>query len=280
MFGGIHHVAVAVRNLEEALAFYHGKLGLALGKQATVPDQGVKAALLPLGEDEIELLEPTNPAGGVARFLEKKGEGVHHFCVETSDVAAAIERAKTLGLQLIDQAPRQGLAGAIGFLHPSATQGVLVELAQPAEEGPHPHAPATGIRAVGMSTLYLATKDPAASAEALSRNYEAKATGLASDPRFGARTCVVEIGSSRVTLIDAAEFAASPVGGRILAGRGEGLCGLCIAVEDLDDALRHLGQNGIPTEKLGDASVGFLAWIPAERAHGVNLFLSAAARRA
>ena len=119
MFNGIHHVAIVVRDIEKALGFYRDILALPLRKRATVADQGVHAALLPVGDDEIELLEPTNPAGGVARFLEKKGEGIHHLCVETSDVAAALDRIKAANLQVIDQAPRKGLAGMIAFLHPA-----------------------------------------------------------------------------------------------------------------------------------------------------------------
>ncbi len=145
MFAGINHVAVVVRNAGDALRFYHEVLGLPVGHQATVADQGVHAVLLPVGGDEIELLEPTNPAGGVARFLEKKGEGIHHLCVETPDVAAALARIKAANLSVIDQSPRKGLAGTIAFLHPGACHGVLVELAQPPQGAHHASPPASGI---------------------------------------------------------------------------------------------------------------------------------------
>ena len=184
MFIGIHHVAVAVRNLDAALVFYRDILGLPVGRQAVVADQGVKAALLSVGEDEIELLEPTNPAGGVARFLEKKGEGIHHLCVETTDIAAALGQAKAANLPLIDQVPRQGLAGTIGFLHPGATQGVLVELAQPAEGG-HAHPPtATGIQATRVATYYVGVKDLLAAGETFTRNFGAKTQGPERDPQL------------------------------------------------------------------------------------------------
>ncbi|HSC70939.1 MAG TPA: methylmalonyl-CoA epimerase, partial [Candidatus Methylomirabilis sp.] len=149
MITRIHHVAIAVRSIETALQFYQTGLGLAVGQRAEVVDQGVQAVLLPLEEGEIELLEPTDPAGGVARFLERRGEGAHHLCLETPDVSAALAQAKAAGLPLIDQTPRPGLAGLIGFLHPKACHGLLVELAQP--QG-HPDAPDTqrsGIQAVG-----------------------------------------------------------------------------------------------------------------------------------
>src|SRR5215470_20196399 len=118
MLRKIHHVGIVVRTLEEGYAFYRDVLGLRVTKEATVRDQGVRAALLPIGRSEIELLEPIDPAGGVAKFLEKRGEGLHHVCFETPDVAAELAGAKAKELPLIDQAPRAGLAGMICFLHP------------------------------------------------------------------------------------------------------------------------------------------------------------------
>jgi methylmalonyl-CoA epimerase len=131
MLKKIHHVGIVVRNLEEAYAFYRDTLGLHVHKQATVEDQGVKAALLTIGNSEIELLEPINENGGVAKFLEKRGEGLHHICFETDDVDAELEATKKKGIAVIDQKPRVGLAGMICFLHPKANHGVLIEYAQP-----------------------------------------------------------------------------------------------------------------------------------------------------
>ena len=131
MLRKIHHVGIAVHNLEEALAFYRDTLGLPVHKTAVVEDQGVKAALLTIGQSEIELLEPINPNGGLAKFLERRGEGLHHICFETNDVAAELAATKAKGIDVIDQAPRKGLAGMICFLHPRANHGVLVEYAQP-----------------------------------------------------------------------------------------------------------------------------------------------------
>jgi len=133
MLGKIHHIGIVVRNLEQAYAFYRDTLGLPVHKEAVVADQGVKAALLTIGNSEIELLEPINQSGGVAKFLERRGEGLHHICFETNDVAAELAATKAKGIELIDQAPRKGLAGMICFLHPRANHGVLVEYAQPFE---------------------------------------------------------------------------------------------------------------------------------------------------
>lgn len=133
MLRKIHHVGIVVRNLEEAYAFYRDTLGLPVHKTAVVEDQGVKAALLSIGNSEIELLEPINPNGGIAKFLERRGEGLHHICFETDDVAAELAATKAKGIDLIDQTPRKGLAGMICFLHPRANHGVLVEYAQPTD---------------------------------------------------------------------------------------------------------------------------------------------------
>jgi len=131
MLKKIHHVGIVVRNLEEAYAFYRDTLGLPVHKEATVEDQGVKAALLTIGNSEIELLEPINENGGVAKFLEKRGEGLHHICFETDNVDAELEATKKKGIAVLDQKPRVGLAGMICFLHPKANHGVLIEYAQP-----------------------------------------------------------------------------------------------------------------------------------------------------
>jgi len=129
----IHHLAIAVRSLEEALRFYRDTLGLPVHEQAVREDQGVKAALLTIGESEIELLEPLGPDTPVGRFLERRGEGIHHICLQTDDIDKELAELKAKGVELIDQEPRQGLAGRICFLHPRSTKGVLVELAQPSE---------------------------------------------------------------------------------------------------------------------------------------------------
>ena len=131
MLKKIHHVGIAVRSLDEAYAFYRDTLGLRVHKEAVVQDQGVRAALLTCGHSEIELLEPVNPHGTVARFLERRGEGLHHVCFESDDVTAELEAARAKGIPLIDEKPRAGLAGMICFLHPKATAGVLVEYATP-----------------------------------------------------------------------------------------------------------------------------------------------------
>jgi methylmalonyl-CoA/ethylmalonyl-CoA epimerase len=140
----IHHVGIVVERLTDAYAFYRGVLGLPLVGEAEIADQGVRAALLAAGESEIELLEPLGAATPVGRFLARRGEGLHHICFETPHVADSLADLEARGVPLIDRTPRAGLAGQIGFLHPSACSGVLVELATPA--GPPADEPPSPLR--------------------------------------------------------------------------------------------------------------------------------------
>lgn len=135
----IHHVGIVVRHLEEAYGFYRDALGLPLIQEAVVANQGVRAALLSAGESEVELLEPIAP-GGVEKFLDRRGEGLHHVCFEVPNVATALKALQARQVELIDRAPRAGLAGRIAFLHPRACAGVLVELATPPAGAPAPDA--------------------------------------------------------------------------------------------------------------------------------------------
>jgi len=135
MLKKIHHVGVVVQSADEALKFYRDALGLTVTADRVIEDQGVRGVLLQIGGSEIELLEPTRNDTGVARFLQTRGEGMHHICFESDDVDAELEGARQKGIELIDQKPRPGLAGMICFLHPKSNHGVLVEFATPISEG-------------------------------------------------------------------------------------------------------------------------------------------------
>ncbi len=131
MIKGIHHIAIAVRSLEETLPVYEKLLGIKVSKIETVPQQGVKAALFRLPEgSEIELLESVDPQGGVARFIETRGEGLHHVCLEVDDVDKALVSLSQEGFQVIDRQGRPGLVGKVGFIHPRSVNGVLIELVE------------------------------------------------------------------------------------------------------------------------------------------------------
>ena len=131
----INHVAIVVKDLDGALKLFGELFGLRAEKIEDVPEQGVRAALVPVGDTEIEFITPINPDTGVARFLESRGEGVHHICFEVEDVDEALSELESKGVNLIDKKGRKGLAGKVGFIHPKSTKGVLIELAQVIKEG-------------------------------------------------------------------------------------------------------------------------------------------------
>ncbi len=133
--GRVHHVAVVVRDLDLALGFYRDRLGLPLELVLPIPGDGVRIAFLTVGESKIELVEPTDTSTGVARFLESRGEGFHHVCLEVADIGAELARLAEQGIELIDKAPRPGAEGPVAFIHPRSCHGVLVELIE-VEGGP------------------------------------------------------------------------------------------------------------------------------------------------
>jgi methylmalonyl-CoA epimerase len=126
----IDHIAIVVRSIEEALQAYQGALGLELTEVEEVPEQAVRVAFLPVGESEIELVEPITTDSGTAKFLEKRGEGMHHICLEVDDIEATLQDLAAKGIQLIDEQPRQGAHGRVAFLHPRSAHGVLIELVE------------------------------------------------------------------------------------------------------------------------------------------------------
>ena len=126
--GKIHHVAVVVRNIEDALDFYRDKLGLMVEAVMEMDYDRVIIGFLPVGEIKIELVQPTDTTTGVARFLESKGEGFHHVCFEVSDIQQSLDTLAAMGLTLIDTRARKGGEGPVAFVHPKSCNGVLVEL--------------------------------------------------------------------------------------------------------------------------------------------------------
>ena len=132
MFEGVHHVGIAVKNMDEALEIFQKKLGLKLEKITVVEDQKVKSAMLSSGgETKIELLEPTSQDSPVGRFLEKRGEGIHHIALKVKGIEELLKRLKNEGLNLVNETPRIGVEGTkIAFIHPKSTKNVLIELCE------------------------------------------------------------------------------------------------------------------------------------------------------
>jgi methylmalonyl-CoA/ethylmalonyl-CoA epimerase len=129
----LYHVAVAVRNLDEVEKLYETALGLKVEHREVVEEQGVKTSMLvpSRGGTAIELLEPVDRDSPISKFLDKRGEGIHHICFAVDDIEAALERLKKEGVRLIDETPRPGAYNSrVAFIHPKAVNGVLIELAE------------------------------------------------------------------------------------------------------------------------------------------------------
>jgi methylmalonyl-CoA/ethylmalonyl-CoA epimerase len=131
--GSLYHVAIAVKNIAQVERLYQTALGLKVTHREVVADQGVRSSMLEPedGGTPIELLEPLSDTSPISKFLEKRGEGIHHICFTVNNIELALKRLKEEGIQLIDESPRPGAYGArVAFIHPKAMNGVLIELAE------------------------------------------------------------------------------------------------------------------------------------------------------
>ena len=124
----INHIAIVVKDINESLNFWETALGLKLHHIEDVPSQASKVAFIPVGESEIELVQPTTEDSGMAAFLEKRGEGMHHLCIEVDDIECKMQELKDAGVRLINDAPQVLPGRKMAFIHPKAASGVLVEL--------------------------------------------------------------------------------------------------------------------------------------------------------
>jgi methylmalonyl-CoA/ethylmalonyl-CoA epimerase len=135
MIKRLNHVSVAVPSIQDALRFYRDILGLEVVETTTLDDRELKVAFVRIGDTEIELLEPTSADNTVTRFLERRGPGLHHICLEVDDLAAAMDELSARGAEFVDPQPRPGAVGQVAFILPDVGRGVLVELNQPAGRG-------------------------------------------------------------------------------------------------------------------------------------------------
>lgn len=241
MLKKIHHVGVVVQSADEALKFYRDALGLAVTDDRVIEDQGVRGVLLGIGGSEIELLEPTRDDTGVAKFLASRGEGMHHICFESDDVDKELDAARAKGLQLIDEKPREGLAGMICFLHPKANHGVLVEFATPIGGGSTHHAaavPQTGVGATHIDHIVVSSNDSAATAKLFADNFNIEIKRTMSRP--GTRAHLEFAKLQEVVL----EFA-GPGDVQPYDEVKAKLSGFVLAVADIDGAVASLRSRGV-----------------------------------
>jgi methylmalonyl-CoA/ethylmalonyl-CoA epimerase len=243
----IHHVGIVVRRLDEAYRFYRDTLGLPLLREAELRDQGVRAALLGAGESELELLEPLDPAGGVGRFLERRGEGLHHLCFDTADIDAALGDLARRGVELIDRTPRAGLAGRIAFVHPRACAGVLVELATPpADDHPRPTP-------LQLKRLVIGARDPRHTVDTLRGLFALAEVAMNGGPRT-----MLAVGQNALLVVPADE-----VGGT------EGMVALSLVAEDFAALTRACDRDQVKLLR----GTGEITIDPVS-SHGVHLHIS------
>lgn len=267
MIDRIHHVGVVVHDADAALGFYRDIMGLEVTADRVVEEQGVRGVLLAVGENEIELLQPTRQDTGVARYLETRGQVLHHICFNTDDIRGELARLKAAGVELIDQEPRDGLAGEVAFIHPRAAHGVLIELAQPPEGG---HSSS----AKGFDHLAVSVKDMAAGAAAWEATVGLKVTNTITPEGRGMAIGQMPSGQCMVELL-APTAPDSPLAKR-LETEPEG-AGSMVAIEvpDLDAEVARYRAAGIT---LDDAAAGVLpnsrtSTISAEQAFGLRIQL-------
>lgn len=256
----IHHIACVVDDIEKGYGFWRDAAGLRVKKEAELPEQGVKAALLSLGNTEIELLQPIRPETGVARYLERTGGGMHHICFETGDVQAELDSLKERGVQLIDQAVRKGLAGDIFFVHPKATQSVLVEFAQP-EEATQPGGREDALF-VDVPLVCANTGDLWAAAKAWEQNFGLQVESYAASEELDNRHVMIPTGERGGVYVEVMT-PLTPTGknAEFLEKRGEGLFLMAARTADLDEGVRRLRDAGVRVtdpEGAGEARVAFV----------------------
>jgi len=248
MVTGIHHVGIAVKSLATAYRFWRDTLGLPLTREAEVTDQGVRAALLAAGDSEIELLEPTRPDTGIARFLDRHGEGLHHLCFLSAAVDSDLAVLRAKKVPLLDTTPREGLAGRIAFLSPKACDGVLVELATPSSDEPPTHA-----SPLGLKRLVLGAQDVKQTAGRFQALFGFAEVAMNDGPRT-----MLGVGKGALLVVPAAE-----VGGT------EGMVALSLVAEDFSALTTALRRAGTPRLE-GTAEVS----IEPTGSHGVHLHIS------
>src|SRR5712692_421474 len=248
MVTNIHHVGIVVRSLEASYRFWRNTLRLPLVREAEIKDQGVRAALLAAGGSEIELLEPVAPDSGVARFLAKRGEGLHHLCFQTADVDGELVALKGKGIPLIDAAPRPGLAGRIAFLSPKGCDGVLVELATPDAPEPKLDSP------VRFKRLVIGCQSPQETARTFQDLFGLPEVEINGGPR----TMLGWAGGSTLLMVPAAE-----VGGML------GMVALSMVAPDMPPLIERLEREDAAL-LLGAGEIT----VEPRSSHGVHLHIS------
>ena len=277
----IHHVALVVEDAGDALGFYRDILGMTVGVDRVIDDQGVRGILLPMpgseatAECEIEIVQPVRDDTGVASFLATHGEGLHHVCFQSTDVAADLLAAKAAGQRMIDETPRDGLTGHVGFIHPKSNHGVLVEYAQPLPsqgEAGAEGAPSGPAAPLGLDHLIAAVHDPAVASEHFSHHFGLRETQALQQPEVNVDSRLLQLGGSDLELATSiAPNDADPLSRRL--SRGEGLFMVAVGVRDVPAAVAYLRAAGVKCTDPIELAGRQRSFLSPKPAHGVRLQL-------
>lgn len=223
MFKRIDHIGIAVKDLDAAAAAFDRVFGLKVAVQEEIEDQQLIAALVATANVRFELMQPTTPDSVIGRFIERRGEGIHHVCFEVDDIRQEIETLKGRGVQLIQGAPREGFVGEVEFIHPKSAHGVLTEIAQVTRLTPTEHD-------IRLHHITIATPDRNQAVEDWSRNFGLKVNRMAEREGAPIITGWLDAGDTDV------EFAqqtseTGPLASAI-ASRGEGVYGIVLDTSD------------------------------------------------
>ncbi len=266
----IHHIGIAVEDADEAGRLWRDAFGLEAVLDMELDSQGVRGVIFPLDNCEIELLQPTRPGTGIARYLETQGPGFHHICFESTDVAGDLRAAAASGMEMIDTEPREGLTGMIGFIHPRANHGVLVEFAQPPADAPQHSGPSGAASPHALHHMTVAVHDLDAVRDEFAAKYGMAPTSRAKAEALGIEAQFLHLGGTDIELVTGLPGAAEGPLQRQLA-RGEGMFMAALTVRDPAAAVARLRGRGISCT---DADQG--AFISPRSTYRTRLRLSAA----
>ena len=282
----IDHVAFITPDIEKALPLWRDVLGMRLVKEGVIEDQGIRGVLLDAGDGEIEIIQPIRGDTGVARFLEQRGEDLHHVAFETDDVAAELQRARELGIEVIDDEPRQGLSGLVGFLHPKSNYGVLVELVQKTAASPplQSDGPEQPFSITGIDHVGIAARDIHGCSNHFVDKYDMPVfKEWGPEKETGLESVSVEIGAGWLEIVTSHNPEDESVYvERALRKQGDGMVMMALKVRDFAAAMQAIPEQGVTlTEVLYlDHKMAMdrpLMHVPRREANGVRLQLIAEA---
>ena len=265
----IHHIGIAVHDADKAAELWRDTFGLETALDTELESQGVRGVIFPLDNCEIELLQPTREGTGIAKYLETNGEGFHHICFESTDVATDLHVAAESGLQMIDTEPRVGLTGMIGFIHPKSNHGVLIEYAQPPDDAPQHSGPRSGPGPHALHHMTVAVHEVAPVTNAWTEHYGLSAREPFLAEALGLEGQFLDLGPTAIELVRPLPGSGGPLPRKL--ERGEGMFMLALTVRDAQASVAYLREQGMTVT---DANAG--AFISPRDTYRARLRLSEA----